>query len=745
MEMNRALSLDQTLMEHLHEHSHHAISGEDIPPILWSRLYYDLEFFFREQHGKYGHLIRIYHQAFVNAIKEIYLTDDYFKAYPYTVLVKLYETLDSPHAIHEVNYCDYVWRAYMHLKDLNNPRLTNPHFLYSKLMLDKADLIRDLGLLALLQDYNGYENVMNLQKDMAGINACSYEQFLLICANANSLSPLSKLVGNNPDVLHNKWTDIPDYRLKAYTSCRGGRHPLLSNDGKFIMYVTHYGHKVTIENMANVSDIYSYEYPDPIKHIDASHDLSYHAFTTDAVAIVYDYKAGVMKAYDAQISMATWITISADGEIWAYGNDSQCYISSFGLQGWGARGAKLSASGRYMWYSTEENIMRLDTKSGDCYVFDLDSDDPDEGNLNILAASDNEAVVESDSNVFVLRIRQSGLRQSKMRKVANFRAAIHDGRIILFDTYPGACQVYEVKDDDLVLQYNTILHGVATVSPNLEFAYDSSEQICYRLPLLLDSFKYYNSFNVGLNTISCSRDGKVIALSCGKNDLQEKHGDLYLLHDGHERKINLMGITQSAFLASCEVSPDGDCIWISGCVQDDDLICISTTGEELARIPNAGGKLAMRFTPDGKRLIAVTGHHIASYPPVFHIVDAEKRTLVATFEPAGMFEAVTVMSSNDMCISKSGRYAVFESFSRYYAVDLTTHKLLTPSETRFIVEHDMPQPTFSVSESGDIEYRPNGTRNQSRRAYVQDICLWRETSGGIAVVSQQGKVYFFNK
>lgn len=741
-EMNRALSLDQALMEHLQEVSHHAITGKDIPPILWSRLYQDLSFFFREQHGKYGHLIKIYHQTIVNAIKEIYLTDDYAKAYPYIVLENLYEKADSPHAIHEINYCDYMWRAYMHLKDLNNPRLKDAHFLHSKLILDKADLIHDLGLLALLQqDYLGYENVMNLRKDIADITTCTYKQFMLMCANANSQSPLRKLTGDIPDVLHNVWADIPDYRLKAYTSCHGGKYPLLSNDGKYLLYVTHYGHRVTIENMANVSDAYSYEYPYPIKHINASHDLSCHAFVTEAGAIVYDYKAGVMKSYDTQIQNATWITISADGETWAYGNSAQCYISPFGLQSWGAKTAKMSASGRFLWYAYKEGIMRLDTKSGKGDVIDLKS--CDSGSLTILAASDNETVVECNDYVFIIKIDHYGIRQSCMPKLTSYKAAINDGRIVLFDTYPGDCQVYEFTDKGLMLKYNTVLHGVTTISPNLEFAYDSSEQICYRLPLLLDSFKYYNSYNVGLNTISCSRDGNLIAITCGKNEFQEKFGDIYLMHDGREKKISLTGKIKSAFPSSCEVSPDGDSIWISGCVPDDDLICVSTKGNIVARIPNAGGKLAMRFTPDGKLLVAVAGHHIADSAPLFHIVDAKMHTLVTTFEPKGLAEVVCVKSSYDMCISRSGKYAIFESGSVFYAIDLNSHKLLGSKETRHIVEHDMVKPRFTVSKSGDIEYHCNGNHRQTKRAYVQDICLWRETLGGLAVVSKQGKVSFF--
>lgn len=757
-EMQRALSLDRTLMEHLKKESYHAIAGEDIPPILWSRLYYDLEFLFHTRHGRFGSLIYFYHETITKAIEEIYMSGPFDKIAPYLNLSNLYQECDTPHAIHEIIRCEYL--LYANTANAYKPRSLNcgklaerihdPQFLYKKLMLDRNDLNKDFDLLAELSKVAtelDKEYILNLKKDIAFIRPKTYEQFMLQCANAHSRSAL-KTLGGGTGVLIDELRQTRPYGLSAYASGECGADPMISADGTRLLSLWDHRCRIKVEDMDQLAHCREYELSTPVRCIAATHDLGIHAFVTENGINIYNYLEGRTIDFNGSIRNATWVTISANGEKWAYGNSEQCYIKDFGLQDWGCRTALLSPDGRFLWLSRQNGICRCDFNENTDKSIKIEEYDAEAEKLELIAASDCMCILQNNGYVQVINLcgnNEVSYWGYPHGLFANdtFIGAIQGNRAILMDRNHGKCSVLETNGCSIDCTLSTTLDGIAALSPNMEYAYDPEEGVCYRLPLLIKSIKLYNSHNVGINTISSSKDGGLIAVTYGKNELQEQFcTDIYIIKDGTENKIDLSEHVHSKYLMSCAVSPDGECIWVSGCYEKDELLCINPSGDIIARIPNAGGKLCMRFTPDGKYLVAVNGHQMADAPPVFHVIDSFTKKVVELFEPEGMLEKVGIYNSYEMRITSSGRYAIFNPHGTEHAVDLRTHRLLPEEESAIVAEREPEKKFFKVSENGDIEYSDGAV---TLKASVSGICLWDETQGGLAVVSKSGRVYFFKR
>ncbi|WP_300700649.1 DUF4062 domain-containing protein [Bacteroides sp.] len=758
-EMQRVLSLDSSLMEHLKEHAHHSIQGNTIPPILWSRLYHDLEFFFRQRQGKYGNMIYIYHHALAQAIQEIYLSQPTDLLPPYNHLALLYQGLETPHAIHEATFCDYryvvqlyhIFGKYISLPTDNViARFQNPTFLHVKLMLDRSDLMNDLDLMIELSKICTEvhrQHFLNLKKDLAQINRCTYEQFLLYCANTHPMSPLRGLA-QGIDVIPDGLCNSRPYDLTVYASGKCGEHPLLSNDGSRILSLKRHKHRVHIEDMDELGYSKDYDMHTSILTIDATPNLLIHALATQDGAQIYDYIHHKVLNHDAQISSPTWITLSDDGKIWAYGHQSHCFIAGFGLQNWGCHTARLSPSGRYLWYSTSDGVRRYDLVKDKSFGMTLNDYKADDESTLLLAASEDKCILRNNNHIQLIVIHADEKQWSGSRyrfmDTNSVIAGIHDDDYIIINEYEHSkCYVVKYAEFTFKQLRSTSMEGITALSKNLAYAYDNLQNLCYRLPLLCDTMKSYSFFNAGINTISSSRKGELIAVTIGKNEVQDRCTDLLLIHHGKEMKIDLSQATTYPYFMSCAVSPAGDRVWISESDPMGDLICLSPEGHILGRIAQAGGKLAMRFTEDGSRLVAACGHHIASLNPTIHVIDAKSMTVIAQFLPEEMVGIVGVMNSYEMRLSKSGRYAIFHKFKKNHVVDIDRQLLLSEEQGEKTAQQEAITSRFKINKDGIIEYQNSAKGTHGPKAYMQHLCLWQETSEGLAAVSWSGKVSFF--
>ena len=92
-ELLRGLARDRDFTEHLQQTSHHAWIADpqapSIPPILWTRLFGDVSFFFRMRHGPWGDLLSIRHGEFAAAIRHLYLEDPLQTLHVYLLLAGL--------------------------------------------------------------------------------------------------------------------------------------------------------------------------------------------------------------------------------------------------------------------------------------------------------------------------------------------------------------------------------------------------------------------------------------------------------------------------------------------------------------------------------------------------------------------------------------------------------------------------------------------------------------------------------
>lgn len=644
-EILQILASDREFMDHLHDSNPHEwhVDKEHpmIPPVLWSRLYADTSFFFKTRHGKLGNLLRIRHGEFRRIIQELYQDDDSISIKPWFLLMDFFEKLDSAHALAEITRCyQAVYSIIVRIDE--DPGLimeqfrsmmTNPRFLYRRLVLDRDGLNADFDTFIALLRHSRAKDVrraVNLKYDIAEIRQCNWEQFVMQCRNLHPDSELRRLMEAdstiNVPTLHDAFSASLPYDLTVGASTRVGEDPRLSDDGLRVMSLLNNRHKVRIEDMENSGNNREYSLNFPISDIDTSTDMSIQAMVTKQSVLVYDSRNNRVLQEDKSMSDVKWISLSHDGKYYAWGNGQQCRIGNrlFNIP---ATIGKISPSGQNLWVVTNDALYRIDMQADNQYCCPcnglISSNDDD---IRIVAVSEDLCIMQTKNRLLFIHTYDADTNHC-YSYMAFYRmpyhmtiGAIDQNRMT--GLINSMCVVLKQEGHRLDLMLNTEVGDISAISRNMRFVYSSREQRSYDLELLLKTVRWTSGWNTGINTLACDYAGNCIAASSGINDSQDHFPELLIAENGTIRKLSLPS-SQTSYFSTCAIAPSGDRIWISEAGEQQSIFMLNRQGIILAEHKQTGSKISMQYTSDGKFVVAGTGNYISDPDLTIHIFTRE--------------------------------------------------------------------------------------------------------------------------
>lgn len=765
-EMLRALNADEDLYPLIKATSIHAIEGRTIPPILWSRLYHGLRFLFRTRHTPYGELIRYSHNAIRVEIGKMFISETGMNTVlttgqAFADLAIMHSRLETAHDLQEFVNCAYnagvnffnhgdsesVWYESV-VKTLKEP-----HFLHRKLQLDWDDLMHDINLGIEALDALGSGEACSLRKlkiDLSFIETSSWEEFLLQCQALHPESMLRKLTLREPAaVLKKLYDNIQPYNLIVTATRRAGENPILSNDGLKIVSLTDYRHRVQTEDTHGMTS-FNYSLNQAAIAFDASADLNIHAIALQDGVLIYDLLKRKSIEWEISVGNPQWVSISADGKRYAYGNESNFSDNRNGRQDFGARAGRLSDSGVYLWLATPGQPCRINLDTGENRSFPVSKDyDPSAKIVKIIAASNDCCIMQTGSHAYY--IYTYDLNDTAKCSIEKYyggteaykleAACICGNEMISTDNLNGHTLRLNVAGNRLGCHEATTLFGIKAISRNGRYAFSNIENRIYNLPELLDSFILYEQYNAGINTVASDPSGRIVAMTCGKNDLQDHFPEIVVITDGRLRKINMIGRTDN-YYSTCAVSPDGRSIWTSGNWLNSSLLKLDLQGNVLAEIPEAGSKISLQFTADGRYLIALQGSMIVGSDAVFHIIDTRDNSVQAKFEIEELSGYTADRTTGWMRISADGMYAIVGPEGDKEAVDLTAQKILPRNKADVIIRANPPKKSLFKVVGPRIDYIG---RRAMRSAYLPGLCNSVENDRGLVAVTQSGRIAFFER
>lgn len=679
-ELLRGLARDRDFTEHLQQTSHHAWIADpqapSIPPILWTRLFGDVSFFFRMRHGPWGDLLSIRHGEFAAAIRHLYLEDPLQALHVYLLLAGLYEDQSTPHALSELFRCRY--RAFRLLVDTLGEAhdfddelialLTDPRYLYRKQQLDREDLMRDFDRLAEAMRLTGkwpVERVLNLKNDLSAIRpGCNWEQFLLQGANLHPASQLRRLIEKatppDPAVLHDALSATLPCDTVVHASTRPGSDPLLSNDGSRLLTLWKNRREVRIEDLREAGCSRRYALTIPIVALAASDDLRYQALLTGSGMFLQDSLEGKTLLRNTEIPDGTWVSLSSDGRHCACGGPRQLWSDTLGRQAIAALDGKLSPSGRNLWLALDAGLYRIDLSTGRQYATNFDGTYSAANAPHILASDEERCILQTADRLFYLRTYDDrngqpacDFRRRELNGPQRFIGGIDPDRMLTIDD-TGVCQILQPYGDDPLTETTTSLHDVTALSRNLLYAYSSTDRQVYDLQRLLKTFRVSSSWNRGINTLASDNAGACIAVSMGINALQEYAPELLLAEEGSTLR-KLIPRRDTRFFSTCDVSPTGDRIWLSEAEASGSLLLLDRRDGLIAERPESGSRISIRHTDDGRFVAACVGDRISDPAPQIDLLTRDG-DLLRRFTPKA--PRSELLFKGPVTLSPDNRYLV---------------------------------------------------------------------------------------
>ncbi len=707
-ELLRILAMDGELMSHLKESSFHEFRPSDkspvIPPVLWSRLYADISFFFRMRHDKLGNLLYVYHSELSAAISGMYMQDDDYRLRIYSLLADFYKDFSTPHAVSEAVASRYMafecaWK--IHGSGIGHDReiytlLTNPRYIFKKYNQDKDGLLADFDLMLSVARITGrsdVKHIISLKNDITDIQPSRWEQFVCQCLNLHVESPLRALVENGavPEipVLKDALCSVYPYEMTAYTSTRHGEDILISDDGSRVLSLFKNRHEVKVEDMDDNRYSAKYTHEDSIKAIDASSDLRIHAILIDEGVIIYDYIEKKRITTNGNIQKATWVSISADGKHYAYGGETCCCTDKIKINNFVSKSGKLSSSGQVLWVASDIGVLWIDVDTYEQGVIDCGGKyDSNASKVNVIAASDDMCILRMDTYVFnIYKFKyEDGTpmytdQYRRYEEQEEFFGAVEEERMIAIGG-GGDCFVVKCIGTKIHQELSTNMMNISAVSRNMRFAYSRVEQKSFNLSCLLETYRAFSAFNVGINTLASDYSGNCLAVTKGINKVQEISREMFVAENGNRvRKLDLSSC-RSGFFMSCSVSPKGDSMWISEYGQQEKLLRISSDGHVVEERPDAGSAISINFTDDGKFMATFRGEHICDRDPLIHIYDGNGN-LLRKFMPVESWKILSFQGH--LTLSNCNRYAISEDGD---LIDLIDEKLVFSALSEGVVRDD---------------------------------------------------------
>ena len=785
-EIVELISLDEDFGTLLKESSYYQWDADEgghstIPPVLWSRLYNDLSYFLRVRNTIVGELIYIHHDELRRIICNLFLDHVWAKPYIYSLLYNYYSKKwphGDKHALYEVGYCCYQHIAFMshhpaynrtsnlsYWTELLYSLLHNISFLMQKSQVMSLSLSEDFERLITLMRSNrntkesDIESVLRLKNDVLELAGMEEEQFYSLALNAPLDSPLQMLANRmegREHYLRNVLRDIMPSSRVLYRFNERGESPCLNADGTRLVSLFDNRHKVHLKNFKDERYSITYTLSDKIIDFAADSSLNRHALLSCQYCLLYDLNTHETIVQSSEISNACWVSLSADGNVFAYGGHEGVYIHGYGVFNFDAPQGMLAPSGNYLWMITNGILCRFEliTRKSRTLLLELVNENSlIDIHAHIGSCTDHLCyVVGDDMLVFIATFETPEGKAQFSYQVQNvssnsvFTAIREDERQVLMVDEIGNYHLIQLTDykinksDDK--DYSGKVCPLACISHNFSVALPKYENAIYDLNELKGKFAPNDAPNAGINSLSASASGNLIGVSTGKNKLIDCFAEMLLIvyDDEHfsAKLWPLPGAKPYLYIAGSCIAPDGSFIVAStfgdGVESGKGQIIVANGDGTLINIINveSGSCTAIAISADSRYVLAGTGHYIANVDSVLYLLTREGMLL-------DVINRHTDFTLEDkIWISANNRYAIVGEFF-FGVIDLISGELMARDYVSIVIH---PSGSFALLTNRDsLNVLDLASGEVETAPYDKEILGFTTSGRYLFVVDKEGRLF----
>lgn len=718
-EMTEVLALSDNFREQLKENSYYQWdnNGEEhssIPPILWSRLYYDLSYFLQVRNTLAGEMIYIYHDELRHIINHLYLNSNIAQAYVYKLLYNYYAKkwqYGNKHALHELVHCCYSNVACLsnipesklipsckHSINFLQSLLHNITYLAQKSRYMSKNLADDFDKLITLMRYdgdvkdNGIQSILRLKNDVLELGGMAEDHFYSCAVNSPSDSPLHKLVNQlegKEHYLNNVLRDVITNRHLLFKLNEVGMSPHINADGTRVVSLFSNQHEVRLKDLKDNRHSHIYTVQDKIIGFDTDASLNRHALLTAHYCLLYDVSTNEIVVRNSEIANACWVSLSADGSVFTYGGREGIYLHGYGIYNFDAPNGMLTPSGNYLWMINEGILRRLELKTGDLRNFPFELEDKNfltAPNTHVDSCTDHLCYVIGDNLLVFIGTYETpeGKAQfsGQIRSISpgsTFTAIREDERQTLIVNDTGFYHLFHIANYKLDKEISGKIQALTCISHNFNTVLLKYERNISDFNKLINKFSPVNAPNAGINSLSSSTSGNLIGVSAGKNNLIDCLAEMLLIVFKKEHATKILWKLPEAkpylYIAGSALAPDGSYIVASTFGEGlysgkGEIVIAESDGTLISHTDIMNGSCtAIAISTDSRYVVAGTGHYIFDLESVFYLFTREGKLL----EVIDRYK--DLLLHGEFWLSTNNRYVLAGEF--YYSViDLITGELI---------------------------------------------------------------------
>lgn len=588
-EMTDLLSASDYVKRDLEGCSFHPIDtkreGWKIPSVLWSRLRYDLSPFLRTNTSQAGQVTTIYHDELKLILFKIYFNKPEYIADTASRLFHYYKqkvSSNDTHALLEIIHSTIditaIERGQSYIDEAADFLCSNLDFLLTKYRLYPQSLMEDFNAILPYFDGDRRNEIATLKRSLSSLpqyatnelhpREVTNEQLLLYMCTLSTNSILYKLASEKVDKTHVMSNLLSDCGIEdpvLYALSEVGEFPCMSDDGTKVASLFENRHNVRIANLIHPEESISLSVSAEVLELQCDDEMKYLAMRTKDLCLIQDITKE-QTIFTHNIGEKGWMSISSDGQTFACGdvrnilvvkyilNESK-FITHYDTSLTGdAMCGHLDPTGRYLWILFKESLLgeidlnikdfieaaelKFNTRAGrsateDATIGGKEVTELYDPHTCIPTCTANKCICFHDDYIIILCADKEeywsiGYTFYCLYHRKPLISVSKDGQYLL--TLAGKYQYPYCHLDKLgnqcELDYvgHSLIEDLECVNGDLSIGLRSDKKQIINIPIQLD---HYESTDVGgVNSLSCSSDGKNAFVSYGKGEVMERKKEI---------------------------------------------------------------------------------------------------------------------------------------------------------------------------------------------------------------------------
>lgn len=716
----KMLSCDEVYIENLKANSMHELDNSEdgivVPPIIWTRLRYDLDPLLRNENKYKIQWITFFHPRIKQAVLRMFDDHQNDSDYLYHLLYKYYlksypnrqALLEGPHYL----TCGYrrglvARQEFLHHMECNLDYIVNKKLCFPRLLMEDYDIA-----ISCIKDHDARKRLKQTKDRMHSVTGCySPDDVKMFLRNMPVSSPLRYAVEQTSEA-SSYMEDILPYAPtdeSIYVLSNIGQSPVMSDDGKIVASLKENSFSLNVEYLEESDKNLRFSFPVQVKELHMDDRAHYIAARCEEECYLLDLQAKKVRT-SFKIAKDSWISLAANGSLLLVG-DSSCHIRKYDIftgqmsNFQNMHHCKVSPSGIYIWFihKKDYSLCRFNLKT-EKYITFLqlpyrmykNHNPMEENEVRIVSCSDDWCIA---GNVFIIHyISDDGKVLFKTFDIQEGPALPkqHQSMFVCRDVpmWIDADATCRFLDDNYKVNNlgNTVLDNLQCLNSDFTVALSAPQG---RIFNFLNEIKRFKStkrdplLNITGFNLSVSHDGSEIAVSTyggyghfGDVNLlmlRASKGHVYSWSPIPEDRRNYMS------LPSNTLSPDGKILAVSVYTSNDIYLIDTDTNSLLHTLCLPEGNIIfgdnigkMAFSQDADYLCILTGSYITpvSGPgPNAFVYDVKRGHLI---------EVVSNVDNLD-CISVDYKDLVLSSCNRYLCLDSLIYDVI---EKRLVAEAD---------------------------------------------------------